>query len=119
MAGDKIACPTGVQFCYGGLGTVAVIVVGRLVHVVVIRDNACHHHHREQKRRVNDNSARDCSVCLEQVRGNRAYQPGGGNGQAEFPGPEHQIQMILTTHLAPERQPYLDRDQEFDYKQRA
>jgi len=93
------------------------------VHVVVIRDDASRHDYGNQQRAINNRSARKRTGfawrAAIQFDRYRRDEPGTRYGQAEFPGPKHQFEMILASHLAPEGQPHLNRNKKFENEQRA
>jgi len=93
------------------------VIVGGLVHVVVIRDDARHHNHRNQQRAIENHPAQPHAA--DQLRRDRGDQPSSRQRQAEFPGPKHQVQIVLPAHLAPEREAHVDGDQKYDDKQRT
>jgi len=98
---------------------VAVIVVGRLAKVVVVGDYAGGDDNCKQESGVDDGSAGEAGFAFKEFGCDRGDEPRAGHSQAEFPGPEHEIEMILAAHLAPEGEPDFDGYEEFDNQERS
>ncbi len=54
-----------------------------------------------------------------EVRRDGDDERGRAQRDAQFPGPEHQIEVILAAHLAPEGEHHFDGHQKLDHQKRA
>jgi len=96
---------------------ILIILVGGLVHVVVIRDQARHQHQQQQAHFHQKDSCARPPQTARQARSHRHHQRCACKRNRDFPGPEHKLDVILAAGMAPEGDQHLDSDQILDSQQ--
>jgi hypothetical protein len=89
------------------------------VKVVVISHHAGQQKQGDQQGAEQQCSPRDPPVVPRQITGNRNDQPRRRGDDAQLPGPEHELKIVLTTDLTPCREDGFGRNQKLDDQQRA
>jgi hypothetical protein len=87
--------------------------------VVVVSHHPGQNEDRDQERAEQHGSPCNPPIVPHQIGGNSDNQAGRRRHDAQLPGPEHKIQMILAADFTPNREDRLHGNEEFDDQQWA
>ena len=88
---------------------IILLVVGGFVKVIVESHESRDRDDHRQQKKIEQDAAR-YPVSTGQTAGDADDQKCRCDAKPELPGPEHEIEMVLTAHLAPEGEYYLQSD---------